>query len=85
MHTRSRALAVTAISAQHHLPRWRLQNTALAESFTARAIGLRVGSSWHPPHGSVVMLVEPKEAYHWFDSSVTAAEERLDCRFGSVI
>jgi hypothetical protein len=20
--------------------------------------------SWHPPHGSIVMLVEPKEAYH---------------------
>lgn len=55
---------------------------ALAEHFTARAIGLRVCSPWHPPHGSVVMLVEPKEAYHRFDSFVTAAGERLDCRFG---
>lgn len=35
---------VTAISALHRLPRWRLQNTTLAEPLTARAIALRVCS-----------------------------------------
>ena len=39
-------------------------DTALAEPFTARANGLRVCSSWHPLHGSVVMLVGLEEAYH---------------------